>query len=107
MDNTQESIHNELAGKHSKNAIFSFFLIGLVMVIIFDNFFQFRTFLFFFVGMFLMSFLSIPTYLLQKKMSKKMNDKNAGTYVFLYTTFSCIWDLIMTYVIFLIFFRSF
>lgn len=96
FENLKQKIEDEGKSKHSKHAIITFFIFGTILFILngepinpFKGFF-----LFFMVGMFLISLLSVPSYLIKTKVLK--NKKS-------YFLIELVYNVLMTYFLFRLF----
>ncbi|PJC28440.1 hypothetical protein CO054_00170 [Candidatus Shapirobacteria bacterium CG_4_9_14_0_2_um_filter_39_11] len=92
--------------QHSKNAIFFFFVFGVIFFLVKgQSLFSLGTLLFFVVGMFLASILSIPGYLIKVFISKKINERQATILSSFYWLFEIAYDFVVTYILFTIYLR--
>ena len=99
----EEIVHNKLATEHSKNAIFMFVIFGIIIFIWkSEAFLSLSTLLFFVVGIFLASLLSIPSYMLKRKLAKYMKNKGRvyQSIVFSFWVFEFFYDFASTYLLF-------
>jgi hypothetical protein len=101
-------LHDQAASAHSKNAIFTFFLTGLIILIIMpEKFFQLRTAFFFGSGLFLSSFASVPPYIIKSKLAKKLVKGSMHFMIPIYWIFSSVWNIGFAYLLFLLIYRTF
>lgn len=101
MEKQINQMEDELKAQHSKNAIFFFFVFG-VIIFIWKNasLFSLEALAFFFIGMFLASFLSIPSYLIKMQISKHINLKQVMILKNFYWIFELASDFFVTYFLF-------
>ncbi len=101
MQNVVDQMEDQLKTQHSKNAIFFFFVFGIIIFIWKGApFLSLGALAFFFIGMFLASFLSIPSYLIKMQISKRIGLKQAQILKNFYWIFEIIYNFIVTYFIF-------
>ena len=75
----RQRLDDDAKSQHSKNAVFMFFLFATILLLSNDlPFWSIWTLVFYFVGMFLASLLSIPSYLLKAAIAKRMSADPAG-----------------------------
>lgn len=104
LENQVKQMENKLKAQHSKNAIFLFVVFGVILFIFNkEPLFSLTSLLFFVMGIFLASFLSIPSYLLKMYISKKINVKQALTMKRFYWIIEFGYDFIVTFLLFKIF----
>jgi hypothetical protein len=72
MNELEWQIHNRLASEHSKNAVFLWVITGILVFIFKGELFSWQALLFFTIGLFVASFLSIPTYTLKRWLAKRL-----------------------------------
>lgn len=87
--------------EHSKNAIFFFFVFGVVLFLFSDKpLFSFKTALFFLLGMFAISLLSIPTYLLSMAIARRITVEQAYRLRLWWSLAETAYDFGMTWLLF-------
>ncbi len=104
IKNYVNQMDDHLKTQHSKNTIFLFFVFGIILFI-WKNMpiLSLSALAFFFIGMFLVSFLSIPSYLIKKQISKRIGVKQAYILKNFYWIFEIIYDFVVTYLLFYIY----
>lgn len=96
-----KNIENEVKKKHSKNAIFQFIIFAILLFIFNDiNIFNIGAILFLFIGIFLSSFLSIPTYMIKLKISEKITLEQTLKLKRFYWIFEGVYNFFITYILF-------
>lgn len=101
MQNTVDQMEEQLITQHSKNAIFSFFVFGIIIFIWKGApLLSLGTLAFFFIGMFLASFLSIPSYLIKMQISKRIGINQVRILINFYWIFEMAYDFVVTYFLF-------
>ena len=97
-------IEDQLKTQHSKNAIFFFFVFGIIIFLWKGvPLLSLGAVVFFFIGMFLVSLISIPSYLIKKQISKRIGLKQVYILKNFYWIFEMIYDLVVTYFLFYIY----
>jgi len=100
-----EALDNKSKEQHSKNSIFSFFVIGLILIIVDRQpLLSFKSIIFFVLGMFLVSLLSIPSYLFKSFLARRINEKQAIMLKNFYWIFELGYDFLITKLLFRLFF---
>ena len=90
--------------QHSKNAIISFFVFGIILFFIFkEPLNPLSTTLFFLIGMFAISILSIPSFLLKMYIAKKFFIGQTLKLKKIYWIFELLYNFIITFLLFKIF----
>lgn len=75
----RQRLDDDAKSQHSKNSIFMFFLFATILLLSSDlPFWSFWTLVFYILGMFLASLLSIPSYLLKAAIAKRITADPAG-----------------------------
>lgn len=101
MQNTVDQMEDQLKTQHSKNAIFFFFVFGIIIFIWKGApLLSLGALAFFLVGMFLASLLSIPSYLIKMQISKRIGLKQAHILKNVYWFFDIAYDFVVTYFLF-------
>ena len=89
---------------HSKNAIFFFFVFGVIFFMFSDKpLFSFKAALFFLLGMFAISLLSIPTYLLRMGIARRITVEQAYRLRSWWSLVETAYDCGMTWLLFSLF----
>lgn len=97
-------MEDALKAQHSKNTIFFFFVFGIIIFIYKGlSLLSLGTLAFFLAGMFLTSFLSIPSYLIKMQISKRIRSKQVNILKSFYWIFELAYNFIITYFIFYIY----
>lgn len=101
MQNTFDKIKDQGKTQHSKNAIFFFFVFGIIIFILNGTpILSLGALTFFFIGMFLASVLSIPSYLIKKQISKRLGLNQVNILKKFYWIFEMAYDFVITYFLF-------
>lgn len=101
MQNALDQMEDQLKTHHSKNAILLFFVFGIIIFIWKGApLLSLGALVFFFIGMFLASFLSIPSYLIKTQISKHISINQAQILKNLYWIFEIVYGLVVTYLLF-------
>lgn len=99
-----DQMKDQLKTQHSKNAIFFFFVFGITIFLWKGApLLSLGALAFFLVGMFLASFLSIPSYLIKMQISKRIGLKQVYILKNFYWIFEVIYNFIITYFLFYIY----
>ena len=93
MQNTVDQMEDQLKTQHSKNAIF-FFFVFVIVIFLWKGapLFSLGALAFFFIGMFLASLLSIPSYLIKLQISKRIGFKQVQVLKNFYWIFEIVYD---------------
>ena len=95
MQSAVDQMEDQLKTQHSKNAICFFFVFGFIIFIWKGApLFSFGALAFFFIGMFLASFLSIPSYLIKMQIFKRIGFKQAQILKNFYWIFEMVYDFV-------------
>ena len=79
IEQLRQRLDDDAKRQHSKNAIFMFFLFATILLLSSDlPYWSVWTAVFYVVGMFLASLLSIPSYVLKATIAKRMSADPAG-----------------------------
>ena len=90
--------------ERSKNAIFFFFVFGVVLFLFSDKpLFSFKTPLFFLLGMFAISLLSIPSYLVRMAIARRVTVEQAYRLRLWWSLVETAYDFGMTWLLFSLF----
>jgi hypothetical protein len=93
-NNKEDLISNDKEKtQHSKNSIITFFIVGVILLFtVNEPLNPLYTTLFFFIGMFVVSILSVPSFLLKSKFNKKI-----------YFIFELFYNIVVTTILFYLF----
>ncbi len=104
MKQYANQMKDRLKTQHSKNTIFFFFIFGIIIFIWKGvSLLSLGALVFFLIGMFLASLLSIPSYLIKMQISKHIGLKQANMLKNFYWIFEIIYDFVVTYFLFYIY----
>lgn len=100
------ALENKSKEEHSKNAIFYFFIFGIILILTNKESFSslWSLIAFFILGMFLAPILSIPSYLFKMFLAKRINGKQAAIIKNFYWILDLGYDFLVTRLIFRLFF---